>query len=313
MRGSVYNKYVKELECEILIIGSGPAGVSAAIYSKRYGRDVLVVDELGIAGGQLQYIGELENYPGNPHITGSELIDNFNTQLEDLNVNILSDKIHKINKENNLFIVEGNNYKITSKSIIYCGGVNHRHLNVEGEKEYLGKGVSYCAVCDTYFFKDKEVVVVGGGDSALSEALHLANVCKKVFIVHRRNEFRAQMYLQEKTFNTNNIHYVLGRNVSKIVGDGNKVTSVKLDDGSKLNVDAVFVSIGMIPNVDVVKDYVSLDDNGFIETDESMRTVCRGLFVAGDCRSKKLRQIVTAVNDGAIAATTADDYIKTFF
>lgn len=313
MSESSYNKYVKELECEILIIGSGPAGVSAAIYSKRYGRDVLVVDELGIAGGQLQYIGELKNYPGNPHITGSELIDNFNTQLEYLNVNILSDKIHKINKENNLFVVEGNYYKIISKSIIYCGGANHRHLNVGGEKEYSGKGVSYCAVCDAYFFKDKEVVVVGGGDSALSEALHLANVCKKVYIVHRRNEFRAQMYLQEKTFNTNNVHYVLGRNVSKIVGDGNKVTSVKLDDGSKLNVDAVFVSIGMIPNTDLVKDLVSLNDNGFVETDEDMRTICRGLFVAGDCRSKKLRQIVTAVNDGAIAAMTADDYIKTFF
>lgn len=295
-------------DCDVLVLGSGPAGLAAGQYAARAGYDVLVIDPMG-PGGQLMFIDEIENYPGIRSISGYALAEKLENQASDFGVRIDYSEALSIEKKEGLFSVATSDGDISAKAVIIATGARHRHLGVPGEEEYAGRGVSYCATCDGPFFKGKKIVVVGGGDTALTDALYLSKLGEHVTVVHRRNEFRAQKVLQERLLAKENISTALGRTLASIDGDGSKVTGVTLDDGTAISCDAVFVFVGTLPNSEIVKDLVDLD-GGFIKTDGAMRTSLPGVFAAGDVRTTSFRQVVTAAGDGAAAAHSADEYIS---
>ena len=296
------------VECDILIIGSGPAGLSASSYASRSGYNTLVIDNMG-PGGQLMFIDKIENYPGFEQISGYELAERFEKQSELFGAKIDYIEALSIEKKDRRFFVKTNSDEIVSKAVIIATGASHKHLGVDGEDEYSGKGVSYCATCDGPFFKNKDVVVVGGGDTALTDALYLSKLCSSVTIVHRRDKFRAERILQERVSKTTNIESMLSCTVTKINGDGNKVTSVSLSNGDFLKCDGVFIFVGTVPNSSLVDGICALKD-GYIETNDRMETSLEGLFAAGDVRRTSFRQVVTAAGDGARAAHSADEYIQ---
>ncbi|MDY5932279.1 MAG: thioredoxin-disulfide reductase [Candidatus Ornithospirochaeta sp.] len=296
------------MECDVLVIGGGPAGLSAAGYAARAGYDTVCIDALA-PGGQLLFIDEIENYPGTGMTSGYQLAESFESQAVSFGVRIEFLEARSIRKKDGLFIVETTEDEIRAKAVIAATGARHRHLGAEGEEEYQAKGVSYCATCDGPFFKDKKVIVVGGGDTALTDALYLAKMCKEVVLVHRRNEFRAQKVLQDRVRANDRITLELGKNVVRINGDGKKVVSADLSDGSTIEADGVFVFVGMLPNTALFEGFAELE-NGFIATDSMMRTSVPGLFAAGDVRTTGFRQVVTAAGDGAMAAHSADEYIQ---
>ena len=215
----------------------------------------------------------------------------------------------KIEKKDNRFLVTSSYSEIQAKAVIIATGASHRHIGAKGEEEYSGKGVSYCATCDGPFFRGQKVVVVGGGDTALTDAMYLSKLAKDVVIIHRRDSFRAQKALQEKIKAIPNISTVMGKNVVEIKGNGTKVESVLLDDGSEIETNGVFVFIGTVPNSKVVEGLVDVE-NGFIITDDKMNTSLPGVFACGDVRNTSFRQVVTATGDGAKAAHSADEYIQ---
>lgn len=294
---------------DILIIGAGPAGLSAAIYSARAGYSTALMDNMG-SGGQLMFIDKIENYPGFENITGYELADRLEKQCDSLGAKLIYSKATSIRSDNGSFIVSSDSDDIEAKGIIIATGARHRQLGIIGEDTYKGKGVSYCATCDGPFFKGKSIVVVGGGDTALSDALYLSAMCKDVTIIHRRNEFRAQRILQERISRCSNIRTILSTNVLSINGDGNKVDSITLSNGKELKADGVFVLVGTMPNSDIANGICHLDNNGYIITDDRMHTNIPGILACGDVRTTSFRQIVTAASDGAIASHSLDEYLK---
>ena len=296
-------------DCDILVVGCGPAGLSAAQYAARAGYSVIATDALA-PGGQLLYIDEIENYPGQEKTSGYALAESLEKQAVSFGVTIEFAEVTSIEKKGEgAFTAHTSSEDINAKAIIWAAGARHRELGCEGEKEYQGKGVSYCATCDGPFFRGEDVVVVGGGDTALTDALYLAKICSKVTIVHRREEFRAQKVLQDRVRAKENIALELGKNVRSVNGDGKKVTSVTLTDGTEIPSSALFVFVGVIPNTEAVKDIVNLED-GFIKADDAMRTSLPGFFASGDVRTTPFRQVVTAAGDGAVAAHSADHYIQ---
>ncbi len=218
-------------------------------------------------------------------------------------------EVTAIEKRDKSFTLTTSDGELEAKAVILAMGAKHRHLEVPGESDYEGRGVSYCATCDGPFFKDKKVVVVGGGDTALTDALYLAKIVKEVVLVHRRDEFRAQKVLQDRVRASENITLALKHTIKSINGDGSKVVSVTLDDDSEIVCDGVFIFTGIVPTSSLVKDMVELDANGFIVTDNKMKTSLAGVYAVGDVRTTPFRQIVTATGDGAIAAHAADEYI----
>lgn len=294
---------------DILIIGAGPAGLSAAIYSARAGYSTALMDNMG-SGGQLMFIDKIENYPGFENITGYELADRLEKQCDSLGAKLIYSKATSIRSDNGSFIVSSDSDDIEAKGIIIATGARHRQLGIIGEDTYKGKGVSYCATCDGPFFKGKSIVVVGGGDTALSDALYLSAMCKDVTIIHRRNEFRAQRILQERISRCSNIKTLLSMNVLSINGDGNKLDSITLSNGKELKADGVFVLVGTMPNSDIANGICHLDNNGYIITDDRMHTNIPGILACGDVRTTSFRQIVTAASDGAIASHSLDEYLK---
>ena len=295
-------------DCDILIIGAGPAGLSAAGYAARLGYKAIAIDALS-PGGQLLYIDQIENYPGSPSVSGYELAESLEKQAVSFGAEIRFTEALSIKKEGNLFITETSDGPISSLSVIYAAGAHHRKLGCTGEEEYQAKGVSYCATCDGPFFKGGRVAVVGGGDTALTDALYLSKLCSDVYIIHRRTEFRGQKMLEDRVRAKENIHLELGKNVISINGDGKKVTSVTLSDSTELSVDGVFIFVGMEPNSRMLEGFADLD-HGFVSSDDHMSTSVPGLFVAGDVRTTPFRQVVTAAGDGAMAAHAADEYIQ---
>ena len=295
-------------KCDILIIGAGPAGLSAASYSARAGYNTIILDGMG-AGGQLMFIDKIENYPGVQEISGYELAERFEKQCDEFGVQLEYANVTAIEKNDTGFIAKTDGGEFESKALIVATGASHRHLGVEGEEEYKGRGVSYCATCDGPFFKGKSVIVVGGGDTALTDAIYLSKLCKDVTVIHRRDEFRAQKILQDRIKNIENIKTIMSNNIKTINGDGNKVTSVTLLDGSELKTDGIFVLVGTIPNSNLVST-LSETKNGYIITNDKMETSCPGLFASGDVRNTPFRQVVTAAGDGAMAAHSADEYIQ---
>ena len=295
---------------DIIIVGSGPAGMSAAVYGKRAGLSVLVIEKVYYGTGQVAESSHVDNYLGIPGINGYELGQKFRSHAESLDVEFKDGEVIRFEKAADRWYVHlKNGETLESKTVVYAAGAAHRHLGVPGEEELSGKGVSYCATCDGAFFKGKDVAVVGGGNTAMDDAIYLADICNKVYLVHRRDVFRGDATTLMKLKETENIELVVPAKVQEVKG-GQVVTALQLEDGRSLEVSGVFVAVGMQPATSMLQGIVLMDDNGYIIADETGKTSAAGFFAAGDVRTKELRQIITAVADGANAATSAERYIR---
>ena len=289
---------------DIIIVGAGPAGLTAAIYALRANKKVLVL-EANAPGGQIVNASKVENYPGFKEISGFELATNFYNQVLDLGGEVKFEAVVRV--EDNKVITNANAYE--AKAIILAIGAQNRRLEIDGEDKFLGKGVSYCATCDGNFFKGKTVAVVGGGNTALEDAIYLSDIAAKVYLIHRGDTFRAEASYQDEVKSKSNIDCIMNTNVTKI--DGNeKVSSLELDNGNTLDVDGIFVAVGQVPNSSIFKNIIELTEKGYIKTEDGVHTSSKHIYVAGDAREKTLRQLVTATSDGAIAAVTAIKEMK---
>ncbi len=302
---------------DIIIIGGGPAGLSAGLYGARSKAKTLILEK-GKWGGQAATTEELENYPGSiEQPTGPEITSRMKKQAEEFGVQTKAETVIKLDLGGKIKKIVTENGEYQAKTVIIATGAKPRLLGCPGELELRGKGVSYCATCDADFFTDLRVVVVGGGDSAIQEALYLTKFAEKVTVIHRRDELRAAKSIQEKAFANPKIDFILDSVVSEIKGDGivEKVVvkNVKTNDTSEVETDGVFMFVGYDPVSELVKGLVNMDAKGYIITDENMSTSVEGVFAAGDVRVKSLRQVVTAASDGAIAAVRAEHYIAEKF
>ncbi|MCI8482940.1 MAG: thioredoxin-disulfide reductase [Lachnospiraceae bacterium] len=298
---------------DVIILGSGPAGMSAAIYGQRARLRTLVIEEKPLSGGQILDTYEVDNYPGLPSISGFELGQKFRGHADRLEAEVVNTQVTDIQIENEKKIVTTKKETYEAKCLILATGAKHRKLGVPGEEKLTGMGVSYCATCDGAFFKEKTVAVVGGGDVALEDALFLARGCEKVYLIHRRDAFRGAGILQEKVREASNIELVMDSHVTEIHGE-NQVSAVtvyhkKEDQEQKLEVQGVFIAVGIQPNSELVQGLVEQDEEGYIKAGEDTRTSEPGIFAAGDVRTKQLRQVVTAVADGANAITSIEKYM----
>ena len=298
---------------DTMIIGAGPAGMTAALYAARSNLKVALL-ERGIYGGQMNNTAEIENYPGYARISGPELAEKMFEPLENLGVEHLFGHVEKIEDHGDYKKIITEDEAFETKTVILASGANHRHLGVPGEEEYNSRGVSYCAVCDGAFFRDEDLLVVGGGDSAVEEAIFLTRFAKSVTIVHRRDQLRAQQLLQERAFANEKISFIWDSVVKEIKGDDRRVTSVVFDNvktgqSSESDFGGVFVYVGLDPVSDFAKDLGICDEAGWIVTDQHMKTAIDGIYAIGDVRQKDLRQITTAVGDGAVAGQEVYKYI----
>ena len=290
-------------EYDIVIIGGGPAGLTAGIYAARAGKKVLVLEGRAL-GGQIVNAPNVRNFPGVLSISGIDLAMNMYKQVLEHGGEVKFERAMGI--KDKIVHTDGGEYK--AKAIILATGAENRKLGLYGEDKLVGKGVSYCATCDGNFYKDKTVAVVGGGNTALEDAIYLADICKKVYLIHRREEFRGDKTTVDKIKALKNVEMILSANVKEILGD-EKVEGLELEikDGERkeIKVDGVFFAIGYEPQANEFADSVELDKNGYIETKDGIHTSTKGIYVAGDARAKDLKQLVTAASDGAIAATVA--------
>ncbi|MDO4220023.1 MAG: FAD-dependent oxidoreductase [Candidatus Saccharibacteria bacterium] len=293
---------------DIAIVGAGPAGLTAGIYAVRANKKVIVFEAL-TAGGQIINTSHIDNYPVAPHITGLEFGQTLEKQAKDLDVEIEYSEVTHIVKENNRFMIRTEDETYFSRAVIIASGTSPRKLGLENEDVFVGKGISYCATCDGAFYKGKTVAVNGGGNSALHEALYLSDIAAKVYLIHRRNEFRASDNLVDKVKAKDNIELVLESSIIELLGDGH-LQGIKTDTGREIELDGLFVSIGRTPNTKNLIDGLELVEGDYAKANEDCHTNIPGVFVAGDVRSKELRQLVTATSDGAIAATEAVNYLK---
>ena len=293
---------------DIAIIGGGPAGLTAAIYAVRANKKVVVLESTA-CGGQIINTSHIDNYPAAPHITGLEFGQTLEKQAEDLGAEIVFGQVSQINRNNNSFDIQTDDGNFKASAVIIATGTSPRKLELADEDRLIGHGISYCATCDGNFFKNRIVAVYGGGNSALHEALYLAGLANKVYLIHRRTEFRGAESLVDKIKATANIELVLGDTVAELQSDQN-LRAIKLASGKEIVLDGLFVSIGREPAVKgLIKDLL-LDEAGHVVSDEKCHTNIDGVFVAGDVRTKDLRQLVTATADGAMAATEAIGYLS---
>lgn len=298
---------------DVIILGSGPAGLSAAIYAQRARLNTLVIEEKPLSGGQILDTYEVDNYPGLQGIGGFELGMKFREHADTLGVSFHTAQVQKVQTAGNLKEVVTDKEIFQSKSVIVATGATHRKLGVPGEEELVGVGVSYCATCDGAFFKGKTVAVVGGGDVALEDALFLARGCEKVYLIHRRDEFRGAKILQEQVEKTENITVIWNSEVKEIQGE-NKVEKIVVHNNieetdTQLEVNGIFIAVGIQPNNEAVKEVVALDEQGYVKALEDTVTSEPGIFAAGDIRTKQLRQVITAAADGANAVTSIEKYL----
>ena len=295
---------------DIIIVGAGPAGLTAGIYAARANKKVLVLEALSY-GGQIINTPSIENYPGEKNISGFDFATNLYNQASYLGVEIKFQRVIDI-KNDEIKEVITNKESFNTKTIILATGCENRKLGLPNEDNLIGKGISYCATCDGNFYKNKTVAVVGGGNTAIEDALYLSDIVNKVYLIHRRDSFRAEEkivnLLKEKT----NIEFVLNSNIIKINGESS-LESIEISNGNDnktLNIDGLFIAIGRIPENEIFKNLVDVDENGYIIAKENCKTNIPGIFVAGDNRTKEVRQLVTATSDGAIAAVEAIKYIN---
>lgn len=298
---------------DLLIIGSGPAGLAAAIYAQRARLSTLVLEKEYISGGQVVNTYEVDNYPGLPGINGFELGVKFREHADRLGAKFLTAEVKDIIIEETVKKVATSEGTFQARALILAMGAVHRELGVPGEKELAGMGVSYCATCDGAFFKERTVAVVGGGDVAVEDAIFLARGCKKVYLIHRRDELRAAKSLQERLFSCENVEILWNTVVQEINGEDHvesiKVKNVTTGEQNCMDMDGLFVAVGILPNSEIVRGLVDMDEGGYILAGEDGATNRKGVFAAGDIRKKSLRQIVTAVSDGANAVTSVQEYL----
>jgi thioredoxin reductase (NADPH) len=299
---------------DVIIIGTGPAGVTAAIYAERAGLSTLVLEGNFIQGGQIINTYEVDNYPGLPGISGIELAEKMKSHMEAQGAEIIRAKVRSITLEDGVKVLHTKKEDYRAKAVILAAGAVHRKLEVPGEEEFSGMGVSYCATCDGAFFKGKVTAVIGGGDVAAEDAIFLTRGCEKVYLVHRRDELRAAKILQDAVLANDKIELCWNRKVTGI-GGGDQVEWVELEntqngETERISVDGVFVAVGITPDTEFVKDLVELDDYGYIIAGEDGKTNVEGIFAAGDIRTKQLRQIITAAADGANCVTSAEIFLN---
>ena len=299
---------------DLIIVGSGPAGLCAAIYGKRAGFDTLVIEETGVSGGQILQTYEVDNYPGLPGISGFDLGMKMREHADKMGAEFLDATVTGLKDNEDFKTIITNEGELETRAVIIATGAAHNKLQVPGEEELTGMGVSYCATCDGAFFKNKVTIVVGGGDVAVEDAIFLARTCSKVYLVHRRDSLRAAQILQQELFSMQNVEMIWDSTVEKICGDGQVesviIKNVKSHESRTVETDGVFVAVGIHPNTEAFAAAVNLDASGYIQADETCRTNISGIFAAGDNRTKKLRQVVTAVSDGANAVTSATEYFS---
>lgn len=298
---------------DIIIIGAGTAGLTAAIYGVRAGKTVLVLEKM-MVGGQIINTKEIENYPGVSNISGAEFAMNLSTQATDLGAEIAYKEVLRIEDVGDTKKVITTEDSYEAKAVIIATGAKNRPLGVEGEEQLIGAGISYCATCDGAFFKNRDVAVVGGGNTALEDARFLSDYCKQVYVIHRRDEFRGEEELVERLKERDNIQFVLDSTVEKLNYE-NQLESIivknkKTNETTTIKVDGLFVAIGQVPDNQGFADVVDVDKVGYVVANESCKTKVPGVFVAGDCRTKTVRQLTTAASDGAIASLAACEYIR---
>ena len=300
---------------DLVIIGSGPAGMSAAIYAKRAMLDTLLLEKEYMPGGQVIQTYEVDNYPGIPKTNGMELSSKFAEHAKELGIETKVAEVTDIIPDGDVKeIILKDGEKIRTKTIILATGAVHRTLGVPGEKELAGMGVSYCATCDGAFFRNKVTAVVGGGDVALEDAIFLSRMCKKVYLIHRRDELRGAKILQNQVKNSDKIEIIWNSVVTKIDGD-NKVESIQIENVDRhedktLDVDGIFIAVGTKPVSELLKGRLEMDDQGYIRAGEDGITNLPGIFAGGDGRTKNLRQVVTAVADGANCVQSVERYLQ---
>ncbi len=295
---------------DIVILGAGPAGLTAAIYCGRYNLKTIIVGKS--IGGTVNLAGHIENWPGFIG-SGKELMQKFRDQAGKFGAEIIEEEIINVEKDENSFITKTRKQEIRSKSIIIALGTENQKLDIPGEKEFIGKGVSYCATCDGNFFKEKTVVVIGGANSAAKAAIYLSEICKKVYIIYRREKMKCEPVSFEKLKKKKNIEIIYNAIPTKILGDNivKKIKYIQDKEQKELEIDGVFIQIGASPSNEIIKKLkVKIDGEGYIITDEEAKTSIARIFAAGDNTNNKLKQVVTAASEGAIAAKSAFDYLK---
>jgi thioredoxin reductase (NADPH) len=296
---------------DLVIVGGGPAGLTAGIYAMRGGLRTVLIEKLA-PGGQIALTEAVENYPGFPQISGAELTRLMEEHARKFGVAIVNEEVVRIDDEENGKIIRTNDVSYTARAVIVASGAKPKKLGVKGEEKFIGKGVSFCAICDGRFFQNRNVCVVGGGDSAIQEALYLSKLAGRVYVVHRRSQLRTEKITQEKAFSNPKIEFVWDSLVEEISGNGKVesvlVRNVKNDKETRLTVGGVFVYVGNTPNTEFID--VKKDENNFIITNDHLETSMIGVYAAGDCRAKPLRQVATAVGDGALAAFQAGRFIE---
>lgn len=297
---------------DIGIIGGGTAGMTAAIYGQRAGKKTIII-EGGVFGGQITSSPNVENYPGIASVSGSEFSMNLLDQAVKLGAETAMDQVTGIREEDGVKIIETAGKEYPCRSVILATGVTHRHLGIPNEERLTGAGVSYCATCDGMFFRGRDVAVIGGGSTALQDAEFLSDYCRKVYLIHRRDEFRGEDSIVKRLQGKENVEFILSATVKEIIGDQAVerliVNSKKSGKEFKLDVSGVFIAVGQIPKNEIFADVVKLDADGFILAAEDCITSRPGIFAAGDCRTKEVRQLTTAAADGAVAALAACKYI----
>ena len=306
---------MKEKTYELIIIGSGAAGLTAGIYAGRAMIDTLLIEKLPVSGGQIIKTYEIDNYPGLPGVSGVDLGQKLKDHVERYNLDFTNGEVTKFEVKDDIKEITVNNDKVfKTKTVLISTGADPRKLNIKGEDSLQGMGVSYCATCDGAFFRNRTTAIVGGGDTAVEDALFLSRICEKVYIIHRRDEFRATKTYVSKAKKTDNIELVLDSVVEEIIGK-DQVESIKLrnrktDEVKEIDVDGVFIAIGNHPNSEVFKGLVDMDDDGYIIAGEEARTNIPGVYAAGDIRTKHLRQVITAASDGANVISSVEKYLN---
>lgn len=297
---------------DIGIIGGGTAGMTAAIYGQRAGKRTVIIEGAAF-GGQITSSPNVENYPGIASVSGSEFSMNLLDQAMKLGAETVMEQVTGIRDEGAVKVILTTEKEYPCRSVILATGVTHRHLGVPNEERLTGSGVSYCATCDGAFFRGRDVAVVGGGSTALQDAEFLSNYCRKVYLIHRRDEFRGEERIVKRLEEKENVEFILSATVREIIGDAAVerliLNSKKTGKQFKLEVSGLFIAVGHIPQNDAFADVVKLDGSGFILAAEDCVTSCPGIFAAGDCRTKEVRQLTTAAADGAVAALAACKYI----
>ncbi|MBU0463071.1 MAG: thioredoxin-disulfide reductase [Proteobacteria bacterium] len=304
---------MSKIDYDLVIIGAGPAGLTAGIYAARARMNVLLLEKT-VPGGQILVTDWIENYPGFPEgISGFDLAEKMKTQAEAMGLKIETAEVHSLNLSKELKEIVLKDRSITSKSLIIASGASPKNLGI-GEDKFMGKGVSFCATCDAPFFKDKTVVAIGGGDTAVQEAIFLTKFAKKVYLIHRRDELRAAKILQERAFKNNKLEIIWDSVATGLDGffglESVKIKNVKTHEEKTLKADGCFIWVGILPNTSFLNDTIETDEFGFILTDKKMQTSVPGVYAVGDVRDTPLRQISTAVGDAAIAAISAEHFIE---